>query len=156
MDKLWKRLYDNSMREVLKSQGARNVWNMMDECNGFLEAITYCIEEDEGDRIGFFPNDTIEDSSLMKSILEHEPDFPTRDCPHYGGVRVGILTSKGAGELEVVHDMNDLFSYSYVQRGVQLDYGRLYRDGMIAYISGIAEVLNSSKALKERKLKKKE
>ena len=156
MDKLWKRLYDNSMREILKSQGAKNVWDMMDECNSFLEAISYCIEVDEAEKTGLFPNDTIEYNDLMKTIIEEDPSYPVEDSPHYGGVRVGVLTSKGAGELEVVHDMNDLFSYSYLQRGVQLDYGRLYRDGMIAYISGIAEVLNSSKALKERKIKKKE
>lgn len=42
------------MKEVLQSRGAKNVWAMMDECNGFLEAITYCIEEDMSEKIDFF------------------------------------------------------------------------------------------------------
>ena len=57
------------MKEVLQSKGARNVWDMMDECNGFLEAITYCLEEDESKKIGFFPYDSAAESNLVKSKI---------------------------------------------------------------------------------------
>jgi hypothetical protein len=129
---------------------------MMDECNGFLEAITYCLEEDESKKIDFFPYDSAAESNLVKSILKIDPSFPTKAGPHYGGVRVGIVTNKGVGELEVVHDMYDFFSYSFISRGTQIDYGRLPRADMMEYIKAIAKVLNSSKALKGRKLFKKE
>lgn len=144
------------MQDLLKTKGGIAVWDLMDICNGFLEAITYCEEIQEAERIGFFPNDTIEDSSLYREIAKHEPHIPTKDCPHYGGVKVEIVTAKGVGELHVLLDMNDLFSYQYVQRGVQLDYGRLFRADMFVYITELAKVLNSPKALKERKLYKKE
>ena len=88
------------MKEVLQSRGAKNVWAMMDEFNGFL-------------------------------------------------------TGKGVGELEVVHDMYDYFSYNFVSRGTQIDYGRLPRADMIDYIKSIAKILNTSKALKGRRLFKK-
>jgi len=144
------------MKEILQSKGARNVWDMMDECNGFLEAITYCIEEDESEKIDFFPYDSAAESNLVQLIIKMDPSFPTKAGPHYGGVRVGIVTNKGVGELEVVHDMYDYFSYSFVSRGTQIDYGRLPRGDMMDYIKAIAKVLNSSKALKGRKLFKKE
>ena len=144
------------MKEVLQSKGAINVWNMMDECNSFLEAITYCIEEDESAKIDFFPYDTAQESNLVQLILKQDPSFPTEPGPHYGGVRVGIVTNKGVGELEVVHDMYDYFSYSFVSRGTQIDYGRLPRADMIDYITAISKILNSPKALKGRKLFKKE
>lgn len=145
-----------SMKEVLQSQGARNVWDMLDECGGFLEAITYCIEEEESDKIDFFPYDSASESTLVQQILKIDSSFPTEPGPHYGGVRVGIVTNKGVGELEVVHDMFDYFSYSMITRGTQIDYGRLPRADMIAYVTAIAKVLNSSKALKGRKIFKKE
>jgi hypothetical protein len=145
-----------NMKEVLNSRGARNVWDMLDECNGFLESITYCIEEEESDKIDFFPYDSASESNLVKQILKIDSSFPTEAGPHYGGVRVGIVTNKGVGELEIVHDMFDYFSYSMVSRGTQIDYGRLLRSDMISYVSAIAKVLNSSKALKGRKIFKKE
>ena len=37
--------------------------------DGFLEAITYC-EEIEADRIGFFPNDTVEHNSLYQQLYQ--------------------------------------------------------------------------------------
>lgn len=144
------------MKEVLKSKGAHAVWDLMDECNGFLEAITYTEEIDEGPKIGFFPNDTVEDNDLLMELMKLEPNFPTSDCPHYGGVKVEIVTAKGVGYLTVLLDMNDLFSYEYVQRGVQLDYGRFYRGDMQEYLSMLANVLNSPRALKLRKLIKKD
>ena len=52
--------------------------------------------------------------------------------------------------------MYDYFSYSFVSRGTQLDYGRLPRADMIDYITAISKILNSPKALKGRKLFKKE
>ena len=52
--------------------------------------------------------------------------------------------------------MYDYFSYSFITRGTQIDYGRLPRADMIDYIKAVAKVLNSSKALKGRKLFKKE
>ena len=143
------------MKEVLQSRGAKNVWAMMDECNGFLEAITYCIEEDESEKIDFFPYDSASESNLVKLVLQVDPSFPTDPSPHYGGVRVGIVTGKGVGELEVVHDMYDYFSYNFVSRGTQIDYGRLPRADMIDYIKSIAKILNTSKALKGRRLFKK-
>jgi hypothetical protein len=152
MDKLWERIYSKSMDTILKSQGAKNVWDLFKDCNDLLEAITDAREIEEDNIIPFFPNGTCEDSSLMKQLAEYEPDFPMKSCPHYGGVTIGIVTLKGPGEVKVVHDMNDLFSYSYTQRGVQLDYGRMYRAEMILYLSGVADILNSPKALKERKL----
>ena len=53
------------------------------------------------------------------------------------------------------HDMYDYFSYNFVSRGTQIDYGRLPRGDMIDYIKAIAKILNTSKALKGRKLFKK-
>jgi phosphoglycolate phosphatase-like HAD superfamily hydrolase len=144
------------MKDVLKTQGGKATWNMFDRCEGFLEAITHAEEIDESNRIGFFPRDTIEENSLAREILKLEPDYPTKDCPHYGGVKVGIVTSKGVGELTVLLDFNDLYSYEYTQRGVQLDYGRLYVWDMEHYITSLSNVLNSPKALKERKMIKKE
>ena len=144
------------MKQVLKSKGAKNVWDLLDESEGFLEAITNSEEIDENNTILFFPNNTCEDSDLVKYIKKSEPNFPTDDISHYGGVKVGIVTGKGTGELTVVHDMYDLFSYQYVQRDVQIDYGRLHRCDMKEYISSIARILNSPKGLKGRKLTKKD
>lgn len=152
MDKLWERLYSKSMKTILNSQGAKAVWDLFEQCNDLLEAITSSQEIDEDKVIPFFPNGTCENSDLMQKLLEYEPDFPVKSCPHYGGVTIGIVTLKGPGEIKVVLDMNDLFSYSYTQRGVQLDYGRMYRAEMQLYLSGLADILNSPKALKERKL----
>jgi len=144
------------MKDILKTKGGIASWDLMDTCDGFLEAITYCEEIEESDRVGFFPNDTVEDNSLYQQLYKLEPHFPTKDCPHYGGVKVEIVTAKGVGYLSVLLDMNDLFSYQYVQRGVQLDYGRFYRADMHEYLTSLSKVLNSPKALKERKLFKKE
>ena len=101
------------------------------------------------------PYDSASESNLVKLVLQLDPSFPTDPGPHYGGVRVGIVTNKGVGELEVVHDMYDYFSYNFVSRGTQIDYGRLPRGDMIDYIKAIAKILNTSKALKGRKLFKK-
>tara|TARA_R100001460_G_scaffold74118_4_gene115161 strand:- start:1856 stop:2293 length:438 start_codon:yes stop_codon:yes gene_type:complete len=144
------------MKEVLKTKGGIAAWDLLNMSNSILEAITYCEEIEPGDRIGFFPNDTIEHNSLYQQIKKLEPNFPTKDCPHHGGVKVEIVTSKGVGYIDLLLDMNDLFSYQYVQRGVQLDYGRFYRGEMHAYLVAVSRVLNSPKALKERKLIKKE
>jgi hypothetical protein len=144
------------MKELLKTKGGHAVWDLMDECNGFLEAITYAEEVDEADKIGFFPNDTVEEHDLLMELMKLEPYFPTSDCPHYGGVKVEIVTAKGVGSLTVLLDMNDLFSYQYVQRDVQLDYGRFYRGDMQEYLTMLSNVLNSPRALKLRKLFKKE
>ena len=144
------------MKDVLKTKGGQAAWELMNMADGILEAITYCEEIEPSDRIGFFPDDTIENTSLYIQINKHEPHFPTKDCPHYGGVKVEIVTSKGVGYIDLLLDYNDLFSYQYIQRGVQLDYGRLYRDGMHTYLVALSKVLNSPKALKERKLFKKE
>lgn len=144
------------MKQVLQSKGANNVWNMLDECESFLEAIFHVEEVEEQDSIGFFPNNTVEDVDLVKYMLKHEPHFPTGETPHYGGVKVGIVTGKGIGELTILHDMNDLFSYQFTQREVQLDYGRMYRADMIEYVSSISRILNTPKALKGRKLIKKD
>ena len=51
--------------------------------------------------------------------------------------------------------MYDYFSYNFVSRGTQIDYGRLPRGDMIDYIKAIAKILNTSKALKGRRLFKK-
>jgi|TARA_B100001250_G_scaffold56950_1_gene44080 hypothetical protein len=144
------------MKQVLKSRGAKNVWNLLDESESFLEAITYSEEIEEQNTIKFFPNNTCEDSDLVKYIKRSEPNFPTDDISHYGGVKVGIVTAKGTGEVTVVHDMYDLFAYQYTQREVQIDYGRLHRCDMKEYISSIARILNTPKALKGRKLIKKD
>ena len=144
------------MKDVLKTKGGQAAWDLLHMSDGILEAITYCEEIEPADRIGFFPGDTTEHNSLYRNVIKLEPNIPTKDCPHYGGVKVEIVTSKGVGYIDLLLDFNDLFSYQYVQRGVQLDYGRFYRGEMHAYLSAVASVLNSPKALKERKLIKKE
>ena len=64
------------MKQVLKSRGAKSVWNLLDESEGFLEAITNSEEIDENNTILFFPNNTCEDSDLVKYIKKSEPNFP--------------------------------------------------------------------------------
>jgi len=152
MDKLWQRIYDKSMKTILQSYGAKSVWDMYEQCNDLLEAITSATEIEEDNVIPFFPNGTCEDSELMQQLAQYEPDFPMKSTAHYGGVTIGIVTLKGPGEVKVVLDMNDLFSYTVIQRGVQVDYGRFYRAEMIFYLSQLADLLNSPRALKERKL----
>jgi len=47
MDKLWQRIYDKSMKTILQSYGAKSVWDMYEQCNDLLEAITSATEIEE-------------------------------------------------------------------------------------------------------------
>jgi len=139
------------MKEVIESKGSKVVYDLLLSSN-ILESCVSVKEIPASDSIGFFPDDTCSNSAITSMIQEKGLEIPTDDCGHYGGIRVGFLNSKGYGELEVLLDFNDLFVYEYKNREVQIDYGRVYKEHMTIYINSLADILNSSKALKGKRM----
>jgi len=138
------------MKDVIKSKGAIAVYDLLVSC-AILESATSLKEIDPGDTISWLPDDGFENETtwLMNNAMF---EIPTGDCPHWGGMHMGYVNTKGYGTLEILLDFNDLFVFNYTKQGVQLDYGRAFYDSMNGWLMETASILNSSKSLKKKRM----
>tara|TARA_B100000927_G_scaffold229856_1_gene189756 strand:+ start:7958 stop:8434 length:477 start_codon:yes stop_codon:yes gene_type:complete len=138
------------MKEVIKSKGAIAVYDLLVSC-AILESATSLKEIDPGDSISWLPDKGFDNETtfLMSDGLF---EIPTGDSPHWGGMHMGYVNSKGYGTLEILLDFNDLYVFNYTKQGVQIDYGRAVNYVMNEWLMNTSSILNSSKSLKKKRM----